>query len=214
MRELINNYDLTEIWFDTPCYMQPDQSFAFYKATYEVNPSTLVTHRIGNNMGDIGTPGDNMIPNTASEHTWEGIATTNHSWGYKSYDTDWKQPTETLFWLLENASKGGNFLLNVGPDGNGKIPQESVDILLEVGQWLKVNGEAVYGTKPWKINHEGPTQIDMSTWKKRQESLKVKTFATPEDFWFTRKGDHLYASALKRPRRQHHFHQVPQRPVH
>ena len=149
-------------------------------------------------MGDIGTPGDNVIPGAASESTWEGIATTNHSWGYKSYDNDWKSPTETLYWLLENASKGGNFLLNVGPRGDGTIPEESVKNLLGAGKWLKVNGEAIYGSKPWKVTHEGPSKINIQRHGSR-EKMKDVTFATPNDFWFTRKGDHLYVSALKRP---------------
>ena len=120
-----------------------------------------MSQRIGNEFGDIGTPGDNVIPDEASENTWEGIATTNNSWGFKSYDTDWKSPQETLFWLLENVSKGGNFLLNVGPDGSGLIPKQSVDNLLAVGRWLKVNGDAIYGTKPWAITHEGPAGISI-----------------------------------------------------
>ena len=77
------------------------------------------------------------------------IATTNNSWGFKSYDTDWKSPLETLYWLIANVSRGGNFLLNVGPDGQGEIPEKSVENLLEVGKWLKVNGKAIYGSKPW-----------------------------------------------------------------
>ena len=96
-----------------------------------------MSQRIGNEFGDIGTPGDNVIPDESSENTWEGIATTNNSWGFKSYDEDWKSPAETLFWLLENVSKGGNFLLNVGPDGAGVIPKQSVDTLLAVGRWLE-----------------------------------------------------------------------------
>ena len=88
VRELVNNYHLTELWFDTPIYMPPHHSFEFYKTVYEANPSILVSSRIGNKMGDIGTPGDNVIPDQVIENTWEGIATTNHSWGYKSYDKD------------------------------------------------------------------------------------------------------------------------------
>ncbi|WP_162028904.1 MULTISPECIES: alpha-L-fucosidase [unclassified Lentimonas] len=194
IRELLANYDLSEIWFDTPCHILPEQSFEFYTTVYEANPEILVTQRIGNGMGDIGTPGDNKIPEQAIESTWEGIATTNHSWGYKSYDDHWKSPMETLFWLLENSSKGGNFLLNVGPMGNGKIPQESVENLLGAGAWLKVNGEAVYGTRNWTTTSEGPGSIKPS---KRAGAFEQQV--TPQHFWFTCKDDAVYVSVLQRP---------------
>ncbi len=171
VRELLDNYDLSELWFDTPLYMPPHHSFEFYKTVYTANPEILVNQRIGNDMGDIGTPGDNKIPAEASENTWEGIATTNHSWGYKSYDDDWKSPLETLYWLLENTSKGGNFLLNVGPMGNGKIPKESIRNLLDAGKWLKVNGEAVYGSKPWTSTSKVPIPSSAPDQVVRKEAL-------------------------------------------
>ena len=198
VRELVANYDLKEIWFDTPIYIPARHSFEFYKTIYNANSETLVSQRIGNGFGDIGTPGDNVIPDEASENTWEGIATTNNSWGYKSYDEDWKSPKETLFWLLENVSKGGNFLLNVGPDGTGTIPPKSVENLLAVGDWIKVNGDAIYGTKPWKVTHEGPTRIAIKGTEHRNKH-GFKLDVTSEDFWFTKKGDTLYAIAMTRP---------------
>lgn len=197
VRELVANYDLTEIWFDFPARMPAHHSFEFYETVYDANPEILVTQRVGNGMGDIGTPGDNKIPEGVSENIWEGIATTNHSWGYKSYDNDWKSPTETLFWLLENSCKGGNFLLNVGPMGNGRIPKESVENLLGAGAWLKVNGEAVYGTTYWTTTSEGPTKIKQSKVGGGKGAFDQQV--TPQHFWFTRKGDVVYVSALKRP---------------
>jgi alpha-L-fucosidase len=198
VRELVANYDLEEIWLDTPIYIPARHSFEFYKTIYEANPEILVSQRIGNGFGDIGTPGDNVIPDEASENTWEGIATTNNSWVYKSYDEDWKSPEETLFWLLENVSKGGNFLLNVGPDGTGTIPPKSVENLLEVGKWLKVNGEAIYGSRPWKVTHEGPTGISMKGTEHRSKK-GFKLEVSSEDFWFTRKDGKLYVIAMVRP---------------
>ncbi|WNC68213.1 alpha-L-fucosidase [Thalassotalea nanhaiensis] len=198
VKELLANYDLSQIWFDTPIYIPPKHSMEFYQTVYEANPEILVNARIGNGFGDIGTPGDNVIPDKASSNTWEGIATTNHSWGFKSYDTDWKSPKETLYWLIANVSKGGNFLLNVGPDSDGVIPKESADILKQVGQWLTVNGEAIYDSKPWKVGHEGPTKISMKGTKHRSEN-KVTFDFKENDFWFTQKENKLYVVSFKKP---------------
>ena len=94
-QELLDNYDLSQIWFDFPAYIPEERSIQFYKTVYDANPEILVNSRVGNDFGDIGVPGDNIIPSESSDNTWEGIATTNHSWGYKSYDNDWKSPIET-----------------------------------------------------------------------------------------------------------------------
>ena len=198
VRELIARYELSQIWFDTPVYIPPEYSLEFYKTVYDANPEILVSQRVGNGFGDIGTPGDNVIPSEASANTWEGIATTNHSWGYKSYDNDWKSPVELLYWLVENVSKGGNFLLNVGPDGSGTIPAESVNSLRTVGSWLKVNGEAIYDTNPWEVNHEGPTQLDVRSPEYKKNAKKLLDFKS-NDFWFTEKSGKVYVIALARP---------------
>ncbi|HXI26821.1 MAG TPA: alpha-L-fucosidase, partial [Vicinamibacterales bacterium] len=89
--------------------------------------------------------GDNVIPAEVSGEAWEVPATINHTWGYRKDDTDWKAPGQILFKLVDIVSKGGNYLLNVGPMADGAIPQPSQDILRTVGRWLQVNGEAVYG---------------------------------------------------------------------
>jgi len=198
VKELLANYDLTQIWFDTPIYIPPKDSIEFYRTVYNANPEILVNARIGNGFGDIGTPGDNVIPDKASANTWEGIATTNHSWGFKSYDTDWKSPKETLYWLIANVSKGGNFLLNVGPDADGVIPKASADILKQVGKWLTVNGEAIYDSKPWKVDHEGPTKISMKGTKHR-EGKKVTFDFKENDFWFTHKENKVFVVSLAKP---------------
>lgn len=198
VKELLANYELSQIWFDTPIYIPPEYSMDFYRTVYKANPEILVNARIGNGFGDIGTPGDNVIPDKSSENTWEGIATTNHTWGYSSYDHDWKSAKELLYWLIANVSKGGNFLLNVGPDGEGVIPAESANILRTVGDWLSVNGEAIYDSKPWIIDHEGPSKIDMKGTSYRQDN-EVNFDFSDKDFWFTKKSDKIYVIALARP---------------
>ena len=198
VRELSKNYALSQVWFDGQMYMPPQMSFDFYQAVYDANPEILANSRIGNGFGDIRTPRDNEIPDQASSNIWEGIATTNNSWGYKSYDSDWKSPIETLYWLVASVSKGGNFLLNVGPDGNGTIPPGSVENLLEVGKWLQVNGDAIYGTRHWKVQHEGPTSPEMNGTNQRKESGFSIDFKS-NDVWFTQKGGKVYVIALARP---------------
>ncbi len=95
--------------------------------------------------GDYSSTGDNAIPSAERKDDWETPATINHTWGFKQDDTDWKSPGEILFKLVDIASKGGNYLLNVGPTSLGVIPQACQDNLRTVGRWLKVNGAAVYG---------------------------------------------------------------------
>ena len=79
---------------------------------------------------------------------WEVPATINHTWGFKTDDVDWKTPEDITFKLVDIASKGGNYLLNVGPTSEGIVPQASQDNLRAVGRWLKINGEAIYGAGP------------------------------------------------------------------
>src|SRR5262249_5251833 len=96
----------------------------------------------------------NVIPSGVSGEAWEVPATINHTWGYRTDDTDWKSPGQIAFKLVDIVSKGGNYLLNVGPMADGVIPPVSQDILRTVGRWLQVNGEAVYGAGPTPFGAE------------------------------------------------------------
>jgi alpha-L-fucosidase len=96
--------------------------------------------------------------------------------------------------LIDVVSKNGNLLLNIGPRADGTIPDEVQQVLREVGSWLKVNGDAVYGTRPWKVYGEGPTQVAEGSF----HDTDTRPY-TPEDFRFTTKGDVLYAIELGWP---------------
>ena len=111
----------------------------------------------------------------------------NKSWGYIENDT-FKTPEFIVHQLADIVSKNGNLLLNIGPRSDGTIPEGVQQVLLAVGAWLKINGEAIYGTRPWKIYGEGPTKVKPGSFHDT-DTLNY----TAEDFRFTTKGSHLYA---------------------
>jgi len=192
--------NLVEIWYDFPRFMNADQSFDFYQHAYYLQPNCLVNSRVGNDLGDYLVAGDNQIPTSVDPkyRTWETPGTLNNTWGYKSYDNDWKSFPEVLYWIVEIASKGGNYLLNIGPKGDGTVPAESVSLLHDVGDWMKVNGEAIYGTMKWTTQREGSTQMNVkSTTQRAKEGFNLKF--TSEDFWFTQKEKNIYAISITTP---------------
>ncbi len=164
VKELLTGYGpICLIWFDTPRMMTPERGKRFVDIVHQLQPATLIDGRLGI-QGDYHSTGDNVVPNLTREDDWETPATINHTWGFRRDDEDWKSPTEVIFKLLDIVSKGGNYLLNVGPDADGIIPQPSVDNLRTVGRWLKVYGEAVYGAGRSPFGEEfgefSPTQKD------------------------------------------------------
>ena len=201
MREILTKFPgLVEIWYDFPRYMNLQQSFEFYKLAYDYQPMCLINSRVGNDLGDMLTAGDNQIPKEINSKykSWETPGTLNNTWGYKSYDNDWKSLNEMMFWIVEIASKGGNYLLNVGPDGNGIIPEESVKVLKEIGAWMKINGESIYGTSRWTTIKEGTTTLEMKSTTFRKEQGFNSAF-THEDFWFTTKNNSVFVISLANP---------------
>jgi alpha-L-fucosidase len=146
LRELLTNYGpICLIWFDTPQMMTGDRPKRLTDIVRTLQPATLIDGRLGA-VGDYVSTGDNVIPPQATDEPFEVPATINQTWGYRSDDHNWKSPGEIVFKLVDIVSKGGNYLLNVGPTSEGIIPQASQDNLREVGRWLRMNGEAVYGT--------------------------------------------------------------------
>ena len=115
------------------------------------------------------------------------------SWGYIKDDT-FKSPEFVVHQLIDIVSKNGNLLLNIGPRSDGTIPEEVQQVLLDVGAWLNVNGESIYGTRPWRIYGEGPTKVAAGSFHDTDT-----TRYTADDFRFTTKGDALYAIGLGWP---------------
>ncbi len=156
VRELLTNYgEVAVLWWDTPTNMTDDAATKL-QSLLSLQPAIITNDRLKrpNFPGDHKTP-EQRIPNLKDLDgtDWETCMTMNGTWGYKSYDKNYKTPETLIRNLIDIASKGGNFLLNVGPTAEGEFPQESIEILSAMGKWMRVNGEAVYGTKasPWGL---------------------------------------------------------------
>ena len=138
VREILTNYgDLCLIWFDTPHTITTAQSKELADMVHHYQPNCLINSRIGNGMGDYRSMGDNEIPENVPEGDLiESPCTLNDTWGYKSFDNNWKNPEKVLQLKQHLNERGVNYLLNVGPDYLGRIPGPAVDILREVGKRL------------------------------------------------------------------------------
>lgn len=143
--ELITQYHPAIIWFDTPELITKAQSIELLALIHKLDPDCIVNQRVGNKLGDYAVR-EQKIPKGGEPQPWETCMTMNGAWGYHKTDENWKSPDSLIHSMIDIASKGGNFLLNVGPTGEGIIPAPSVERLSEMGAWLQQNGEAVYGT--------------------------------------------------------------------
>lgn len=189
--------DLRVLWFDGDGLITEQQAFDFYKLVYDLNPNILVNRRVGYDFGDYLDAGDNVIPSandTLTKH-WETCGTTNNSWGYNDQDQDWKSSKELLYYFIDITSKGGNYLLNIGPDGKGRVPEQSTQGLREMGKWVNTNSDAIFGTTPWKIQREGQDETLLKGTGHRAEKGFARKFSQ-QDFWFTARDNKVYAMSL------------------
>jgi len=150
--ELLTNYgQVSELWFDMGS-MSIDQSKEMRVLVHSIQPNCMIGSRIGNDMGDFTVLGDNQEPDYIIGVPWQSPASFfDETWGYRSWqkrtDADVKMD-EKLTSLIKVISRGGNYLLNIGPRGDGSVVGYEKDILLRIGKWLDTNREAVYNTKP------------------------------------------------------------------
>lgn len=150
-RELLTNYGPVAIfWWDTPVGMNRARAERL-AALLALQPGIITNNRLNNRdeavfPGDTETPEQTIPPTGFKDRDFEVCMTMNDTWGYKQHDQNWKPAADLIRKLVDVASKGGNFLLNVGPDALGRIPQPSVERLQAMGRWTRANGEAIYGT--------------------------------------------------------------------
>jgi len=148
LHELLSNYgEISVLWFDTPEGMKKEQADKIMEIVKQ-HPYLIYNNRLGGGYkGDLETP-EQFIPATGFPgKNWESCMTMNETWGFKSHDTNWKSSKVLIQNLIDIASKGGNYLLNVGPTSEGVIPEVSQQNLHEIGNWMQLNGEAIYGAK-------------------------------------------------------------------
>lgn len=147
IKEVLTNYGpIAVLWFDTPRDMTTERA-ELILPLLKLQPGIIWNNRLGGGYkGDTETPEQHIPPTGFKDRDWETCMTMNGTWGFKSYDHNWKSTETLLHNLIDIASKGGNYLLNVGPTSEGLIPGPSVERLKEVGTWMNVNGEAIYGT--------------------------------------------------------------------
>ncbi len=163
LKELLTQYPYIDVlWFDGEWIADwsDERGRDLYSYVRTIRPSLIVNNRVGHTrqglsglnseghvgLGDFGTPEQRVPPEGLPGVDWETCMTMNDTWGFKSYDDDWKDSRTLVRTLIDVASKGGNFLLNVGPTADGLIPAPIVSRLSEMGDWMKLNGEAIYGT--------------------------------------------------------------------
>ncbi len=150
--ELLTEYGpIRTVWFDTPGDMTKAQSQKLVDLTRSLQPKAMINSRIGNGVGDFSTLGDHSLSQVNHPGLWETIDTTNNSWGDAWYDKNWKSGTEILHRLISTVGRGGNYMLNIGPNGDGEVPEMAAKGLRRAGEWLARSGETIYGAKgsPW-----------------------------------------------------------------
>ena len=175
IRELLTNYGKVDVlWYDVdwPLTAEEWESERMNKMVFELQPEIIVNNRNGL-PGDFTTP-EQRIEASKGGRAWESCMTMNDSWGFQRADDAWKTPKTIVRNVIQCARDGGNYLLNIGPHGDGTIPQESIEILSEVGQWMAVNGESVYESEVCQVKRS-----QYATFSRKGNTLYLHVYFWP-----------------------------------
>jgi len=159
LKELIERYHPAIMWFDGDwaTWWTMDDGIDLYNYLRELDPELIINNRVAKRSQfkkDYGTP-ENSTPGAALDHVWEACWTVNHSWGFKKSDTNWKSTRELVQKQIDINTKGGNLLLNVGPQADGSWPEASIRQLKEMGEWNTAHSEAVYDSEYVNLPAQG-----------------------------------------------------------
>ena len=207
LRELLSSYGEfpAVIWFDTPTPDMTPELAGEIVALLNQHPNLIWNNRLGGGYkGDTETPEQFIPAQGYPGRDWEACMTMNDTWGFKSYDLNFKSTETLLRNLIDIASKGGNYLLNIGPDSKGNVPAEEIERLHQIGNWLAVNGEAIYGTSATLF---GPEAGSFSATQKDKEG-KAK-FVPTWNWRSTTAANRIYIELLTWPGATFHLDSVP-----
>ena len=152
VKEICTQYGpLSFVWFDTPGNMPKELVREQAELVRKLQPNAMLCSRIGHGMGDYESKGDMEVPSRKIEGLWETCDTTNDSWSYAWYDQNWKDAKAILHRLVSTVGRGGTYLLNIGPDGKGRVPPQAAKYLRKTGEWIKRYPQVIYsaGPSPW-----------------------------------------------------------------
>jgi alpha-L-fucosidase len=178
IRELMTNYGKIEVlWYDVPWPLNEVgwESVRMNEMVYKLQPDIIINNR--NKLdGDFSTPEQKIVAENDGR-AWESCMTLNASWGYQRADDDWKDARTVIRNLVSCSRDGGNYLLNIGPKGDGSIPPESVRILTEVGQWMQTSGKTIYGSDICQ-----PRRSAYATYTRKGNTLYMHVHFWPGDY--------------------------------